>query len=531
MILETMSSPAFIAFAAAMIVIGYVVCRGMLSLLPGRLEAEHLESSAAIKAKAEQKAAKIVKEAEERVAGDADLMREELELVLEHRLQNLKEEDQDLNRQQQYIDKKENKTMKKFMEVSEQEQRTEQQQAKMQAVRDDIAKQQKLIIKELGQIAELDIEKTVHDMAEERISAKTIEAQKRLKDYGEQISSHSGKLAHRMLASQLSHYEPNFVWPKMVSHVEITKPKVLDALSGESPKLLEDLRELSEGVQIELSVGDEDSRSVPIVKFGGGYGIYKESARLTLEELIGKPSHSWAKVAEVYKRHCQRLEAQAKRLGQQAVRELKLPDLHPRIQYMVGALNWRTSYRQNQFHHSLEVAKLAGFLALELGMDSVAARRCGLLHDIGKGIDYRIEGSHAVISADYADRFGERKVICDTVMSHHNDLVLETPMSYVLKTADTLSGARPGARVNLEDGYQGRLSAIEQSIKAFPGITDVSIMNGGREVHIEVNSKRVKETHIRQLALDIKDKIEEDVAFPGQIKIQVTRRFEATATA
>ena len=158
------------------------------------------------------------------------------------------------------------------------------------------------------------------------------------------------------------------------------------------------------------------------------------------------------------------MDEQAKTLGKRAVNELRLEGIHPEIQYLIGALNWRTSYRQNQWYHTVEVAVLAGLIASEIGVDPDFAKRCGLLHDIGKAIDYRIEGSHAV-SGDYADRYGE-KIICDTVMSHHADLLVETPLAYTLIAADTLSGARPGARINLEEGYQIRLSAIAEVVKA-----------------------------------------------------------------
>ena len=198
---------------------------------------------------------------------------------------------------------------------------------------------------------------------------------------------------------------------------------------------------------------------------------------------------------------------------------------------MVGHLNWRTSYRQNQYLHTFEVAKLAGMLAEEIGEDPEAAKRCGLLHDIGKSIDYRIDGGHAVISGDYADRFGEDQVICDTVMSHHNELIIETPMAFVLKTADTWSGARPGARVNLEEGYQIRLSGINESVREFKGTGKIEIMHGGREVHVEVDHRRVKEADLDKLAKDIARKIEENVAFPGQIKVLLNRRYESTAVA
>jgi ribonuclease Y len=332
-----------------------------------------------------------------------------------------------------------------------------------------------------------------------------------------------------MLSRLLSRYEPVFAWPKATTQVDFTDPKQIEMLSSGEYSLLNDLKEVSEGVDI--GFGTDDNGRPLFIKVAGGYGIYKEAARLTLEEVLSKGPGAWAKATTVYERHKKLLQIQALKLGRQAVTELHLDGIHDEILRMIGALNWRTSYRQNQFYHSLEVAKLAGILAHEVKVDPDLAKRAGILHDIGKTIDYRIEGSHAVISGDYADRYGESRIVCDTVMSHHNDLVLETPLSYVLKTADTLSGARPGARVNLEEGYQIRLSAIEQVVRSFPGIIKLEIMNGGREVHIDVNYKKIKETKLEELTQAIARKIEADVAFPGQIKVIVSRRFEVVAVA
>ena len=322
----------------------------------------------------------------------------------------------------------------------------------------------------------------------------------------------------------------SFFGPKGVNHVEIEDPRVAEKLALEEVTLLTELAELSEGVNIVL-VAPEKPEHKSIVRLGGGFGIYKEAAKLTLEDIIPRGPQHWARVKDVYAKYRTQLEHQATQLGRQALIELKLDGMHIEILKLVGALNWRTSYRQNQYFHSLEVSKLAGILATELGVDPDAAKRCGLLHDIGKSIDYRIEGSHAVISGDYADRFGESKIICDTVMSHHADLIVESPLAYVLQSADTLSGARPGARVNLEEGYQDRLTSIQDVVRAFPGVIKVEIMNGAREVHVEVHHKKVRENELEQLSKDIAHQIEENVAYPGQIKILVTRRFESVAVA
>ena len=257
------------------------------------------------------------------------------------------------------------------------------------------------------------------------------------------------------------------------------------------------------GVNIKLINAGQDQKSPGIIKVAGGFGIYRESARLVLEDLMSSHFNQWSRAQSIFQKHKKKLETEAELLGVKATKILRLDNIHPEIQKLIGALNWRTSYRQNQWYHTVEVAVIAGVLANEMGIDCDAAKRVGLLHDIGKAIDYRIEGSHAVISGDYADRYGETRTICDTVMSHHADLLVETPLAYILRAADTLSGARPGARVNLEEGYQIRLDAIADAVKSFQGVSDLAIMNGGREVHIQVNHKKIAENEVGPLGKEI----------------------------
>ena len=323
-----------------------------------------------------------------------------------------------------------------------------------------------------------------------------------------------------------SRYSPEFIWPRALNSVEVKDRRKFELLRNDD-SLLRELAEVADGVQVKL-LDDERAR---VVKLAGGFGLSREAVRLTLNEVLESSHGSWGRARQAYYRHQMRLEQEALKLGRRACRELRLEDIYTEIQQLVGSLNWRTSYKQNQWYHSVEVAKLAGLLGHELGVDPVLARRCGLLHDIGKAIDYRIEGSHAVISGDYADRYGEERLICDAVMSHHNDLTVETPLAWVLKSADTLSGARPGARVNIEEDYQSRLYAIEDLITSFGGVSKVMIMNGAREIHVDVDQSKVKEAELADLSRRIAAQLSAELTFPGQIKIILFRRFEATLVA
>ncbi len=498
--------------------------------LPRRLKATHQQQRDLIVLKAQQRREQLVAEAKKH--GDEKLMqlKEELEVTLEEERLSLESIENDFALQEEFTEHEEERIVKLETSLETHQKKIIDLQEQLETHNQDKSQIRLETQSRLAQIADCDVQTTKQNIADGVLNDRRLDSQKRIKELVDDLESHSKKGAERVLSRILSRYQPTFVWPKSVNHVEIQNPRLFESLENPATALVADLVQLSEGVELTLSPAEHEGMP-SVIRLGGGYGIYKEAVRLTLEELLPRgPSH-WTKIDKVYQKHCRLIEIQAAKLGKQAVQELRLPNIHEEIQKMVGALNWRTSYRQNQYHHSVEVSRLAGLLASEMGVDPQVAKRCGLLHDIGKGIDYRIEGSHAVISGDYADRFGEKRLVCDTVMSHHNDLVLDTPLSFVLKSADTLSGARPGARINLEEGYQERLAAMEEAIKTFSGIQKVAIMNGGREVHIGVNHKRVREEDLQEFTAAIARKIEEDVAFPGQIKVLVTRRFEATAVA
>lgn len=518
----------YVYLGIAAVVIGYLAYLAIYINLPKRLRADHKRQYQDIledakRGVADRKAAEV-----ERLEEQHQLQAEQLEADLNEKKEDLKITEEDLDAREHTLQLEETRIQKIAKDIETHQAKVEAAKQAYEAKQAEVQEIKRQLFVQLEAMAKIDAPAMTQSIRDNLIDSRQIECQKTLRFLDDELSAGSKRLAQRAMARVMARYSPEFYWPKSINMVEIADRKMADRIAAEGLQMIADLKEKAE-IEIELLADAE--HPMPIIKLAGGAGINREAVRLAMTELLPKGAANWAKAVNFYDKHRQALEIQAVKLGREAIREVQLENIHPEIQKLVGYLNWRTSYRQNQWYHTVEVAKLAGIIAHELGVDPDAAKRVGLMHDIGKAIDYRIEGSHAVISGDYADRYGESRLICDTVMSHHNDLLVETALAYVLRAADTLSGARPGARVNLEEGYQMRLSGIDNAVRSFPGIISCSIMNGAREVHVEVNHKRIKEQDLESLSQGIAKKIKDEVAFPGEIKILVSRRFEATAVA
>lgn len=513
---------------AVSVLLGYIIFRAGFFFLPGRLAAGNRSQKTEVLKDARIQAETVSEDFLKRAIANVQILREDLDDSLAERIEDLKNAEAEFESREKTFESDEGQIEKLEKNLEVATQKVHSLQEIHAGLERDLESGGASLKRRLEEMSRTDSNELKNAIKRSIIESRQLECQKVLRIVSDDLSSSGRRSGQRIIGRAMSRYAPEFPWPKTLNSVEIPSVRLADEIEA-NPQLMLDMKELAT-IDIELS-RPENPDFLPVLRLSGGAGVDREAARLALAELLSKNSSAWGKSREAYLRQRDIIEQQSIKLGRQAVVALRLDNIHPEVQKLIGYLNWRTSYRQNQYLHSFEVAVLAGVVAAELGVDPSDAKRCGILHDIGKALDYRIEGSHAVISGDYADRYGERRMICDTVMSHHNDLIIETPMAFVLKTADTLSGARPGARVNLEEGYQIRLNAIDDVIRSFPGVTKSAIMNGGREVHVEVSHKRVKDSDLQKLSTEIAKRIETDVAFPGQIKVLVTRRFEATSVA
>ena len=259
--------------------------------------------------------------------------------------------------------------------------------------------------------------------------------------------------------------------------------------------------------------------------------IRKEIARMTLERLIADGRIHPAKIEEFHDKSRVELEARLRDLGEKAQMEIGVHGIHPEILKLVGALNYRTSYTQNQYQHALEASFLAGNMAAELGLNVKQARRAGLLHDIGKVLDASAEGSHAVIGADFAKKYGESPDIVHAIRSHHDDEKPESVLAHIVTAADALSGARPGARKAMMESYVSRLTDIEAIVNSFEGVSKSYAISAGREIRVIVENDKVSDDQTVMLSRDIARKIEDEMSYPGTIKVTVIRETRAVGVA
>jgi ribonucrease Y len=256
--------------------------------------------------------------------------------------------------------------------------------------------------------------------------------------------------------------------------------------------------------------------------------VRREVAKISLERLISDGRIHPGRIEDVVRKVQSEVDKLIQETGERTSFDVGAHDIHPEIITLLGKLKYRSSFSQNVLQHSIEVAYLAGIIASELGLDVKEAKRAGLLHDIGKAVDHKLEGTHAGLGADYAKRFGEPDRIVEAIATHHDDGRNNNLLGVLVQVADTLSAARPGARREMLETYVKRLQELEGIAKSFNGVESCFAIQAGREIRILVQNERISDDESIILAKDIAKKIESELTYPGQIKVTVIRETRVT---
>ncbi len=347
---------------------------------------------------------------------------------------------------------------------------------------------------------------------------------KRIKQIEDEAKETADKKAKEILALAVQRYAGDFVAEKAVSVVPLPSDEMKGRIIGREGR---NIRAIEAATGIDLIIDDTPEAVI----ISGFNPVRREVARISLERLIADGRIHPARIEEVVNKAIQDVDTAIREAGEQATFDVGVHGIHPELIKLIGRLKYRTSYGQNVLQHSIEVAFLCGIMAAELGINVKQAKRAGLLHDIGKAVDHEIEGSHAVIGADLARKYGEVQKVVHALAAHHEDEKPSTVLAVLVQAADALSGARPGARREMLETYVKRLEDLERIGTSFKGVTSCFAIQAGREIRVMVASDKVSDVDSHVLAKQIAQKIEEEMTYPGQIKVNVIRETRAVEYA
>lgn len=332
------------------------------------------------------------------------------------------------------------------------------------------------------------------------------------------------KRAKNIMTNVIQKYAGSHSAEVVTTTVSIPSDEVKGRIIGREGRNIKALEKLT-GIEI---IVDDTPEAVVISGFDP---VRREIARIALEKLIGDGRIHPTRIEEAVEYAKKEIDNKIKEAGEAAIYDLGIAGLDPKVVYLVGRLRYRTSYGQNVLLHSLEVAHLSGALASELGADVTIAKKAGLLHDIGKSVDHEIQGTHVEIGIKIMEKFGMQKEIIDAMKSHHEDYPFETPESFIVAAADAISASRPGARKDTLEKYLKRLEELESTANSFAGVEKTYAIQAGRELRVFVKPEEIDDLGALKLAREIADKIEQDLKYPGEIRVNVLRETRSVEYA
>ena len=379
-------------------------------------------------------------------------------------------------------------------------------------------------MEKLETIAKFSKEKA-HDLILKRVEEDMeLEIAEFIKEREAEAKLEADNKAKNLLVNCMERYAHDVTSIQTVSTITLPNDEMKGRLIGREGR---NIRTIEAVTGVDLII-DDTPEAIVISSFDP---FRREIARVTIETLIKDGRIHPTRIEEIYDKTCKDMNTRVMELGRDAIYELGLSKVDPELVNYIGKLNFRTSYGQNALQHSKEVAHLCGLMAAELGENVQLAKRAGLLHDIGKSIDYEVEGSHVEIGVDIAKKFKEDPVVVNAIASHHGDTAQTSVISVLVQIADTLSAARPGARNDSMENYIKRLEQLEAIGNSFKGVDKSYAMQAGREIRVIVKPEEVDDLSSFKIAREIKEKIESEMQYPGTIKITVVRETRAQEEA
>ena len=429
-----------------------------------------------------------------------------------------------LNQKEETLDRKEEQLTKRNEETTRQQNALKEKHAEMDGKLEDIAKQHERMLAEFEKISQMSKEEAKQQLVDAMIDEAKRDAAGTVKNIEAEAKENGERKAKEIISMAIQKCSTEQASEITVSVVPLPSDDMKARIIGREGR---NIRTLENATGIELII--DDTPEVVIVS--GFDPVRREVARIALEKLIQDGRIHPARIEETVEKVKKELDVQIKEAGEAATFECGVFGLHPEIVKTLGRLKFRTSYGQNVLRHSIEVSHLAGIMATELGIDASLAKRAGLLHDLGKALDYEVEGTHMQIGADLAKKYRENNSVVNAIIAHHGDVEPKTLEAVLVAAADAISGARPGARRETATNYIKRLQKLEEISSSFKGVEKCYAIQAGREVRVMVKPEQINDAQTLFLAKDIAKKIEQEMEYPGQIKVNVIREWRATEFA
>ena len=429
-----------------------------------------------------------------------------------------------LNKQEDALERKEAELNKKNESLDAQKENLNKRLEDVSKKQEVLSHQHELMVQELERVSQLTKEEAKKLLTEEILDETRRDVAVQVRNLEQQAKEEADLNAKNIVTLAIQRCAADHASEVTVSVVPLPNDDMKARIIGREGR---NIRAIENATGIELIIDDTPE----VVILSGFDPVRREVARLTLERLIADGRIHPARIEETVEKVTKELDQQIKAAGENAMFEVGIFGLHPELIKLIGRLKFRTSYGQNVYKHSIEVANLAGLMAQELGLDVNFAKRAGLLHDIGKAVDHEQEGTHIQIGADLAKKYKENAMIVNAIMAHHGDVEPKTIEAVLVQAADAISGARPGARRESIENYVKRLEKIENVANSFAGVEQSFAIQAGREIRVMVKPEEVDDNATMFMAKEIAKKLEAELDYPGQIKVNVIRELRSVEYA